>query len=137
MSYGLSVAVAKAIAKGEFRQLKSLGVTKRSVNAPLFPGGTLKVRVAHGSPFVRVIEDPTPLVYAILCEQTDTVVYLLRRAHASPAVPVNSVSPAFPGTQFTLPRPSATTTFSTLCCRRGTRRKCSRSAAARTTFFLA
>jgi hypothetical protein len=101
MSRGLSLSIAKALAKGRFRELKSLGLTHRNVNDALFPGGALKVRIPNGTPFVASIADPTPLVYAVLCEQPETVDYLLSNLRASVRIPVAGVSSTFSGTQFT------------------------------------
>jgi protein involved in polysaccharide export with SLBB domain len=70
-------------------QLKAIGLTKRNVNYKLCPGDTLKVRVPKGKPFVATISEPVPIVYAILCEQIDTVLFLIREFSPSLDVCLN------------------------------------------------
>ena len=55
------------------------------------------------TPFVETIVEPTPLIYAILCEQVDTVSVLLEKFHASTGVAVDGVCFLFIGFPFTLP----------------------------------
>ena len=61
------------------------------------------MRVKKGrTPFVETITGPTPLIYAILCEQVDTVAVLLEKFHASTGVAVDGVCFLFTGILFTL-----------------------------------
>jgi hypothetical protein len=115
----LSINVAKAISKGKFQDLRSSGVTKGNVNEKVVfflipqicPGQVLKVRVSGGTPFIDTIAEPIPLVYAILCEQTDTVLYLMRHFGARLDVAIDGVCLGLTGTRSTLQPQSKTTTF--------------------------
>jgi hypothetical protein len=118
MASGLSASIAKALAKGRFSELKSHGLTRHNVNDILFRGGVLKVRNTNDTPFVTSISDPTPLVYAILWEQHETVYYLLSNLRASVTIAVAGVSLAFSGIQSTLQQPSETHAFCTVYFRR-------------------
>lgn len=46
-----------------------------------------------GKPFLQFVMNPTPLIYAILCEQVDTVLYLITRLRASLEVKMNGWYP--------------------------------------------
>ena len=60
----------------------------------------MKVEAKTGNPLLPYVRNPTPLVYAILCEQLDTVLYIILHLHASYDVKVNGVCLVFIGTQF-------------------------------------
>jgi hypothetical protein len=91
MTKGLPVAVARAIAKGRYEDLPLIGLNAHNVNDIVYPGAILKVKSTSGSPFVPTISDPTPLIYSILCEQIDTMLYLINSLQASLEISVNSV----------------------------------------------
>jgi hypothetical protein len=53
-----------------------------SCSSKLGEGERLPIVAASGTPFVQFITNPTPLVYAILCEQADIVLHLILRVRA-------------------------------------------------------
>jgi hypothetical protein len=63
------------------------------------------VRSAGGTPFVDTISEPIPLVYAILWEQTETVLYLIRHFHARFDIAIDGVCFPLTGIRSTLPPP--------------------------------
>lgn len=75
--------IVDAIAGGETKNLKKLGLNKKNVDSILGSNNLVQVKSSSGKPFLRVIRNTTPLIYAILCEQLDTVLYLILNLHAS------------------------------------------------------
>ena len=75
--------IIEEIAEGSTKKLKQLGLNKKNVDNLLGSGNLIQVKSASGKPFLRAIRDATPLIYAILCEQLDTVLYLILNLHAS------------------------------------------------------
>ena len=64
---------------------------KKNIENFLSPGHPLRVKVPKGQPLIKMINDPTPLIYAILCEQKDTVLYLILYLHASFETKINGI----------------------------------------------
>jgi hypothetical protein len=97
----LNAPIAEAIARGDSRSLKKLGLTRKNVNlivsffssSQLCEGESLQVLAVSETPFVPYITNPTCLIYAILCEQIDTVLHLILKVHAK--LDVKIVFPQF------------------------------------------
>ena len=62
----------------------------------------MKVEKENGEPFLPYVLNATPLVYAILCEQLEIVMYLILHMNASFNVAVNGVRLLFIGIRSTL-----------------------------------
>lgn len=71
------------IIEGGSKVLRQIGLNKKNVDNILGSNKLIQVKTPSGKPFLRAIRSPTPLVYAILCEQLDTVLYLILHLHSS------------------------------------------------------
>ena len=83
--------IAELISNGETKKIKKFGLNKKNIENFLSPGHPLRVKVPKGRPLIKMINDPTPLIYAILCEQKDTVLYLILYLHASFETKINGI----------------------------------------------
>lgn len=75
--------IINEIAEGGTKKLRQLGLNKKNIDNLLGSNNLIQVKITAGKPFLRTIRNPTPLVYAILCEQLDTVLYLILHLHSS------------------------------------------------------
>ena len=75
--------IINEIVEGGSKSLRQLGLNKKNVDDLLGSEKLIQVQTPSGKPFLRAIRNPTPLIYAILCEQLDTVLYLVLHLHSS------------------------------------------------------
>ena len=75
--------IVDAIIAGESKSLRKIGLTKQNVDFQFNSNQIVQIKSQTGKSFLRVIKGATPLIYAILCVQLDTVLYLILHLHAS------------------------------------------------------
>ena len=73
--------ICDAIRHDKYKQLKKLGLNKENVNSHI--SATLKISPKSKKPFISSIQNATPLIYAILSERANTLIYLITKLHAS------------------------------------------------------
>ena len=69
--------VINAIQKGSLSELKTCCIGKNDVNRPLTFHQDIRIVAKHQGSIFPMIQAPTPLIYAILCEQDEILEYLL------------------------------------------------------------
>lgn len=85
--------VIKAIQDGDLKELKHCCISKNDVNRPIFITQDVPIVSKSKQTQFQSIRAPTPLIYAILCEQDEILKYLLDVKHPNLSIRVNGWAP--------------------------------------------